>query len=447
MAQTPAASSSTQAVTPAATPTPRLILRAPGYTPISTASRASESPTEREARDVEAVLAPRTPVLPRGTAEPSRHLPPLPTLSRAATPEHRVSLPPISQPVSPQHRLFHSVTPLPPSSWPATPEGEPSVTTSSDHDRSSSPEYESPNSLRSIRPSISVVTQFSPPVDATPFANVVRKDAVLLKPSDARVPFLIPYTPNAEEAQMVRDLGITPPYMWRSTEPCIACSDEGVPSAFGNIYIPRQGWDIVRAPPCLRCQAVGRPCKWRLNNSEGLFVTDRLNFVILDSRGAMGTGVFLKASDFEVWPHAAIAQALHRGEDEAFDMAWMAVQPALLSVWDQYELGTPDGDTEAPYICTASVLAEDRVHRPELARVVQALHSHEHYQPLLVSDFLRRVPRTEDGVEAGLLRAGDEWGAWSFADGELVLHFRDTPDHHEWDTKELEKVSDTHKSC
>lgn len=445
MAQTPVASLSTQAVTPAATPTPRLILRAPGYTAVN-ALRASESPTERDASEVEAAIAPRTPVLPRGTAEPSRHLPPLPAHSRAATPERRISLPPISQPVTPERRRSHSFAPLPPSSWPATPEGERSIASSS-HDRSSSPEYESPTSLQLNRPSISVVTQFSPPIDETPLANVPRKDAVLLKPGDARVPFLIPYTPNAEEAQLVRNLGITPPYMWRSSEPCIACSDEDAPSVFGNVYISRQGWGIVRAPPCLRCQAAGRPCKWRVNNSEGLFATDRLNFVILDSAGAMGNGVFVKASDFEVWPHAAIARALHRGEDEAFDMAWLAARPALLGVWEQYELGTPSGDTEAPYICTASVLAEDRVHRPELAQVIQALHSHEHYQPLLVSDFLQRIPHTEDGVEAGLLRAGDEWGAWSFDNGELVLNIRDTPDHRKWDTKELEKVSYTHRSC
>lgn len=430
----------TPGATPTPTPLPRVILRAPGYTPVRPLEHVSHSEeTDDDAMEVEASVAPRTPVLPRGTAEPSRHLPPLQSLNRGVSPDRRVtSLPAISQPVTPENRSFRS-RPLPSGS--PTPERRQEFMTSPHSSRTPTPETPSPP--RPQKPAISVVTVFSSPPGATRFAHFPDEDSILLRPGDGRVPFLIPYAPNEDDARLVNQLGLSPTYMWRSSEPCVACSHEDVPSVFGNIYVPKQGWGIVGAPPCLRCAAVGRTCTWRIHSSDGFFATSRLNFVVLDSPGVTGTGVFVKASDIEAHSHGEIAEALHRGEGEVFESAWFTVLPTLLSLWEQYDLGAPDADAKAPHFCTANILAEDRRPRPPLAEVVEALRGREIYTPDLVSDILRRLPYTENGMEAGLLRAGDEWGAWSFTHGELCLYLRDTPSHRQWDSRELEKVRHT----
>lgn len=255
------------------------------------------------------------------------------------------------------------------------------------------------------------------------------------------MPFLIPHAHNAEEARLVRELGISPAHIWRSAEPCAGCCDEGTQSLFGDIYVPRRGLGVVRAPQCLRCIAEKRTCTWRLNTGDGLFITQNLGLIVLNTPGVMGSGVFVKDSDLEGWSHAAIAEALHSGEGHQFDVAWDVARPGTLSVYEQYALSSPRGDTDAPAVCTASILAEDRQLRPALAEVVKSLQRRGAYDHLLVTDILRRLPPPPEGVEAGLLRADAEWAAWSFSDGELVLYIRETPFHREGDTKELEKVS------
>lgn len=426
-AATSATPAPTQVETPAATPTPapalpRVILRAPGYTPARTESLSASS-TEVDSMEVEASVAPRTPVLPRGSAEPSRRLPPLASLSRPVTPE-RLSLPPISQPATPRR---HSPPSLPPISRPTTP--QPRYNNSATPDRGSPP---------SRRPALSITTQFSSP-PGTPLANRPHEGSILLRPGDGRVPFLRPHAHDAADARLVRDLRLAPAYLWRAAEPCTACADEGLPSLFGDVFVPRRGWGVVRAPPCLRCTAAGRACTWRIHTGDGVFATSRLDLVILDSPGLAGAGVFVKEPR-EVCTHADVAMALHRAEGPEFELAWEAARPGMLSVHEQYGLGSPrKPDAEAPGVCTASVLAEDRRRRPALAEVVKALQHPDVYDPLLVSDIFRRIPAAE-GVEAGILRSQCEWGAWSFAEGELTLYLRDTPSLRAWDTKELEKV-------
>lgn len=429
--------------TPAATPTPapalpRILLRAPRPTPVEVAgSSRSASSTEADSIEVEAAVAPRTPVLPRGSAEPSRHLPPLASLSRPPSPRRATSIPTISGPVTPERRPVHSPPSLPSLSQSVTPERRAARTPRPQPSHPATPGTGS--RPRPQRPSLSVTTQFCSPLE-TPLADRPGKDTILLRPEDGRVPFLVPHAHDAADARLVRDLGLSPTYLWRASEPCVACCDEGSSTLFGNVYVPRRVWGVVRAPTCLRCTAADRACQWLLNTGGDLLSTRRLGLVVLDSPGVAGAGVFVKASDLEGWSHAALARALHRGEGDEFDAAWHAALPGLLGTHEQYGLGTPRCDTDAPPVCTSLVLAEDRRHRPALARVVKALRRHDAYDPLLVTDMLRRLPGPEEGADAGLLRAEGEWGAWSFAGGELTLYLRDTPFHAGWDTKELDKA-------